>query len=68
MNRTPATGSLCTPRPAAPVPAGLSPGHARMSDSSSQRPVPMPLRLYNSLTRQVEPFAPLDPACPTLYV
>ena len=39
-----------------------------MSDSSSQRPVPMPLRLYNSLTRQVEPFAPLDPACPTLYV
>ena len=28
----------------------------------------MPLRLYNSLTRQVEPFAPLDPACPTLYV
>ena len=68
MNRTPATGSLCTPRPAAPVPPGLAPGHARMSDSSSQRPVPMPLRLYNSLTRQVEPFAPLDPACPTLYV
>ena len=28
----------------------------------------MPLRLYNSLTRQVEPFAPLDPACPTMYV
>ena len=28
----------------------------------------MPLRLYNSLTRRVEPFAPLDPACPTLYV
>ena len=39
-----------------------------MSDSSSQRPVPVPLRLYNSLTRPVEPFAPLDPACPTLYV
>ena len=39
-----------------------------MTDSSFQRPVPMSLRLYNSLTRRVEPFAPLDPACPTLYV
>ncbi len=28
----------------------------------------MTLRLHNNLTRQVEPFAPLDPACPTLYV
>ncbi len=29
----------------------------------------MPLRLYNTLTRQVEPFAPLDPAAgPTMYV
>ncbi|MEZ0469911.1 cysteine--tRNA ligase [Luteimonas salinilitoris] len=28
----------------------------------------MSLRLFNSLTRRVEPFAPLDPACPTLYV
>ncbi|MBP3985600.1 cysteine--tRNA ligase [Pseudoxanthomonas helianthi] len=28
----------------------------------------MPLRLYNTLTRQVEPFAPLDPAGPTMYV
>ncbi len=28
----------------------------------------MPLRLYNTLSRQVEPFAPLDPAGPTLYV
>jgi cysteinyl-tRNA synthetase len=28
----------------------------------------MPLRLYNSLTRQVEPFTPLDPAAPTMYV
>ena len=28
----------------------------------------MPLRLYNSLTRQVEPFVPLDPAAPTMYV
>ncbi|NYZ64029.1 cysteine--tRNA ligase [Luteimonas deserti] len=28
----------------------------------------MPLHLYNSLSRQLEPFAPLDPACPTLYV
>ena len=39
-----------------------------MTDSSFQRPVPMSLRLYNSLTRRVEPFAPLDPACPTMYV
>ncbi|UNK57598.1 cysteine--tRNA ligase [Pseudoxanthomonas daejeonensis] len=28
----------------------------------------MPLRLYNSLTRRVEPFDPLDPASPTMYV
>src|SRR5690606_23016685 len=28
----------------------------------------MSLHLYNSLTRQIEPFAPLDPACPTMYV
>ena len=28
----------------------------------------MSLRLYNSLTRQVEPFQPLDPAAPTMYV
>ena len=26
------------------------------------------LQLYNTLTRRVEPFAPLDPACPTMYV
>ena len=28
----------------------------------------MSLRLYNSLTRRIEPFQPLDPACPTMYV
>ena len=28
----------------------------------------MSLRLHNSLTRRVEPFAPLDPACPTMYL
>ena len=28
----------------------------------------MSLRLYNTLSRQTEPFAPLDPACPTMYV
>ncbi|MDV2450779.1 cysteine--tRNA ligase [Xanthomonas hortorum] len=28
----------------------------------------MSLRLYNNLTRRVEPFAPLDPTSPTLYV
>ncbi len=28
----------------------------------------MSLRLHNNLTRRVEDFAPLDPACPTMYV
>ncbi|HVR82566.1 MAG TPA: cysteine--tRNA ligase, partial [Luteimonas sp.] len=28
----------------------------------------MSLHLYNSLTRRLEPFLPLDPACPTMYV
>ena len=28
----------------------------------------MSLHLYNTLTRRLEPFVPLDPACPTLYV
>ena len=28
----------------------------------------MSLRLYNSLTRRIEPFEALDPACPTMYV
>ena len=28
----------------------------------------MTLSLYNTLSRRVEPFAPLDPACPTMYV
>jgi cysteinyl-tRNA synthetase len=28
----------------------------------------MSLRLYNSLTRRVEPFTPLDPARPTMYL
>ncbi|HET8819888.1 MAG TPA: cysteine--tRNA ligase [Xanthomonadaceae bacterium] len=28
----------------------------------------MSLRLFNSLTRRVEPFAPLDPASPTMYL
>ncbi|VXB69049.1 Cysteine--tRNA ligase [Luteimonas sp. 9C] len=28
----------------------------------------MSLHLYNSLTRRLEPFAPLDSACPTMYV
>jgi cysteinyl-tRNA synthetase len=26
------------------------------------------LHLYNTLSRRVEPFVPLDPACPTMYV
>jgi len=30
--------------------------------------MPMTLRLHNNLTRRVEPFAPLDPASPTMYV
>jgi cysteinyl-tRNA synthetase len=28
----------------------------------------MALRLHNTLTRRLEPFVPLDPACPTMYV
>jgi len=28
----------------------------------------MSLRLFNSLTRRLEPFEPADPSCPTLYV
>ena len=28
----------------------------------------MSLHLYNSLTRRIEPFVPIDPACPTMYV
>jgi len=28
----------------------------------------MSLHLYNSLTRRLEPFAPLDPTCPTMYL
>jgi cysteinyl-tRNA synthetase len=28
----------------------------------------MSLHLYNSLTRRLEPFAPLDPSCPTMYL
>src|SRR5690606_4543618 len=34
----------------------------------SPRVPDMSLHLYNSLTRRVEPFAPLDPACPTMYL
>src|SRR5690606_27037345 len=28
----------------------------------------MSLRLHNTLTRRVEDFSPLDPACPTMYL
>ncbi len=28
----------------------------------------MSLQLHNTLTRRLEPFAPLDPACPTMYL
>ena len=28
----------------------------------------MTLRLHNNLTRQVEPFVPMDPTCPTMYL
>ena len=28
----------------------------------------MPLRLFNSLTRRVEDFSPIDPGCPTMYL
>ncbi len=42
-------------------------GSARMASPPFQRHA-MSLRLYNTLTRQTEPFTPLDPACPTMYV
>ena len=29
---------------------------------------PTPLHLYNTLSRRVEPFAPVDPSSPTMYV
>jgi cysteinyl-tRNA synthetase len=31
-------------------------------------PLAMSLHLHNSLTRRLEPFTPLDPACPTMYL
>ena len=34
----------------------------------SNAPAPMTLHLYNTLARRTEPFTPLDPASPTMYV
>ena len=31
-------------------------------------PPAMSLQLHNTLTRRLEPFVPLDPACPTMYL
>ena len=44
-----------------------SPCSARIDGLSPSAPT-MTLRLHNNLTRQLETFTPLDPACPTLYV
>ena len=46
------------------VAAGMRP----LESTFPARDAPMGLSLYNTLTRRVEPFAPLDPACPTMYV
>src|SRR5690606_2365575 len=48
---------------------GASPERAATLESADYLHVPdMSLHLYNSLTRRVEPFVPLDPACPTMYL
>src|SRR5690606_27000155 len=54
--------------PAARHAAGRRAARVRMACSHPLPRLPMSLRLYNSLSRQVEPFEPLDPACPTMYV
>src|SRR5690606_14825724 len=47
---------------------GCRGGHLALESTVSRRRVPMSLRLFNSLTRRIEPFEPLDPACPTMYL
>ena len=42
--------------------------HAGRYNGPSNARAPMTLHLYNTLTRRSEPFVPLDPACPTMYV
>ena len=42
--------------------------HAGRYNGSSNARAPMTLHLYNTLTRRAEPFVPLDPASPTMYV
>ena len=42
--------------------------HAGRYNGPSNARAPMTLHLYNTLTRRSEPFVPLDPASPTMYV
>ena len=44
--------------------AAPRPLESRESPAASR----MSLQLHNTLTRRLEPFAPLDPACPTMYL
>src|SRR5690606_34524608 len=44
------------------------PGPLELPGSPHPQQIPMTLRLHNNLTRQLEPFAPLDASAPTLYV
>src|SRR5690606_34366522 len=65
------TGSVC--QGDEPSLIGPSPERAATIESADYLHAPlhvpdMSLHLYNSLTRRVEPFAPLDPACPTMYL
>jgi cysteinyl-tRNA synthetase len=43
-------------------------GAGPLESAVSRCRVPMSLRLFNSLTRRIEPFEPQDPACPTMYL
>ncbi len=37
-------------------------------DSHSKQSFAMTLHLHNTLTRRLEPFVPIDPGCPTMYL
>src|SRR5688572_22625029 len=57
----------CADRPSRPRDRARGPARpARMNPTPSR--ISMSLHLYNSLSRQVEAFVPLDPARPTMYV
>src|SRR5690242_16078296 len=61
-------GLLRTPRPALPGAEGTRARPAKMRGLAAPPTRPMPITLYNSLTRRTEPFAPLDPERVTMYL